>query len=373
MAYIAAFVISSVLIDISEKEYRRKKKRASNALAIVTIIGIALFAGIRDVSVGTDVRYYLISHFNTVGLFEGKPLEYLTYMTTKQEAEPLYALIQYVGYHHFHNIHFVMFVIALIINGFVLLGLQEKRQDISVAFGWIIYCLIFFNTSLNIFRQSTAVAIVWYITNQYSENRIKPIRYIILLLIAAGFHRTAIVIGPMLLMLMWLCRNKSAISKTLAVTPCFLPFIFRYASSIFQRLSFLPEKYLLYFNKLNAGQSSVFFDAIIYLLPTSLLLYMYVKKKSDDKGNILFYLIICICCVSCCMVSNLLLNRVSYYLIVFFCYSVPISSQIISKEKQGRLIYSTVIIFWFAVMWYINIVYFGYGETYPYLISTGVI
>ncbi len=192
----------------------------------------------------------------------------------------------------------------------------------------------------------------------------------VLLLIAFGFHRTALIIGLALLTLMWgFQNNKILFTKIVSVIVCIFPFLFRLFPGLILGLNYLPTKYHLYFNRLNIGQSSVFLDAIMYFLPTLIFVIIYFRKKRTEKHNLLFFMVAGITSISCSLASNLLVSRLSYYFIIFFCYSVPYTSRIINKKNHGRLIYLTAMTLWFGVMWYVNIVFFGYGDTYPYILG----
>ncbi len=171
MIYIVFFIFTTFLIYLSENYYKRRKKHFGILFAIVAVLSLSIFAGMRDVTIGTDVRYYLVGHFENAGLYSGRFWDYMTYMVTFQESELLYVALQYIGKNFFDSINFVMFIIALITNTFIYLGLKITGKDISVPAGWLLYCLLFFNIFLNILRQSCAIAIVWFLTMAYSEKK----------------------------------------------------------------------------------------------------------------------------------------------------------------------------------------------------------
>ena len=370
MSYIVVFVISTFFLYISEYCYKKENKIVAKLFACICILVLSVFAGFRDVSVGTDVEYYLVGHFNIAANFSGRFFDYLIYMTNVQEAEPLYVIIQYIGHQFFHSIHFVMFIISGITILFFYLGLQLKSREINIAFGWFLYCLLLFNLSLNILRQSCAITIIWYLVLAFSERKLTAVKYVLLVLLATGFHRTAFVVGPALTFLMFSFQSgKKGVSKVLALLVCLLPFSFRLISNVFMSIGGLPTKYLVYFRSMYVDQSSLMLNTLIYLLPTIVFSFLYFRKNRKEKRNLEFYLVIAIAEISCCIASNLFVSRLSYYFTVFFCFSVPYSARIVSKKNMGRIFYSAAMLFWFGIMWYINIVVFGYGQTYPYVIG----
>ena len=149
MIYIFIFSLTGLLIYQSEYYEKKHKKILSDLIAIAAVLTISTFAGLRDISVGTDVEYYLVKHFNWASMFKGRMWEYVVYLTTFEEVEPIYAFVQYIGYHIFHKVNFVLFILSFITHTFIYFGIKKKENEISVSFGWIIYCFIYFNTSLN--------------------------------------------------------------------------------------------------------------------------------------------------------------------------------------------------------------------------------
>ncbi len=369
MIYIFVFLLTGLLIYQSEYYKRKNKWVLGNIFAVLVILIVSIFAGIRDISVGTDVEYYVIKHFNWVALFPNQMWKYIIYLVTYDEVEPIYALVQYIGYSVFHSINFVLFMLSLITHIFIYFGLVKKAEQISISTAWLIYCFLFYNTTLNIVRQSCAVAIIFYMVMCILEEKISVKKYIILTVIALGFHRSSLLMAIILPLLIWSYNNKIKrnINYIIVFVLCLFPFFFKFIGSFISSLNSLPMKYQVFFNDINSGQSSIMLDTIIYLLPTILFIYLAYKQKTNVQ--IKFYLVMAFVSISCCVASNLMISRLSYYFIIFFCYSIPYSTKIISTRANGRQLYRFGMIGWFALMWYINIVNYGYGATYPYVLG----
>lgn len=370
MIYIAIFCVTTIFVYFSEFLFKNNQKSLSYIVVAFTIIFISIFAGIRDTTVGTDVEYYVVKHFNWGKNFSGHPLDYLGFMYYDEEVDPLYSIIVFIGANIFDNINFILFVLSFIVNFFVYLAIANERGKISVSIGWMIYCLLFFNTSLNIVRQACAVSIVFYLSVLLTNKKLSLRKFILLGISAVLLHRSCIIILCCLPILHFLSltQKRKYLLCISCVFVCSLPLGFEVLSSVVSSFSFLPAKYSLYFNSLNSEQSKLLLEFIICSLPTFVLTVVIFKKKYFES-SIRFYYVLAIVSISQFLSTNLIISRISYYLVIFFIISVPYSAQLISSRSRGRLVYHLFIIIWFSIMWYINIIKFGYGETFPYRIA----
>lgn len=172
MAYISIFLISTTLACCSEQLYRKNKRELGAIVAIIMVVSISIFAGARSTSVGTDTEYYLVNHFNWAQGYKNQFPEFLKYMYKYEEVDVLYIVLVYICSIGFGNVHVLMFALSLITNTFMYLALIQKREQISVSTGWFIYCFILYNTTLNIMRQSCAIAILTYSIVAYDQKKI---------------------------------------------------------------------------------------------------------------------------------------------------------------------------------------------------------
>ena len=206
MIYIFIFAFSGVLLYLSEYLKKIGNKHLAECTAIMMLLFVSIFAGIRSVDVGTDVSYYVVKHFEWAKMYDKKFVDFVKYMYSYEEVDFLYAVIQYLGANFFGNLHIVLFILSFITNTFVYLAIKEENKKISVPIAWIFYCLLFFNTSLNIVRQSCAIAIVFYIAILYSSKKISLKKFLLFGIFAALFHRTAI-LAIVVILFLWEARK----------------------------------------------------------------------------------------------------------------------------------------------------------------------
>lgn len=368
MAYILMFSVSTALVCCSERLYKHANKNLGRAVAILMVLFVSIFAGIRSTGVGTDTEYYLVKHFNWAQQYKNHISQFINYMYKTEEVDYLYIILLYFCANCFRNIHVLMFALSLITNIFVYLALKQNRRQMSLAAGWLIYCFAFFNTTLNIVRQSCAIAIVFYLISAYNQNNISKRQLVYWSITAILFHRTA-VLAVLIFLAFSIFNSKKKYTYllvTLTALICAFPILFEAMISFLKNLNLLPIRYRIYFDINNSEQSSVFLDAIVYMLPTMGLIICTLKCH---KNSIAMYISIGLICVVTYLKTNLLMNRLSYYFIIYFSVSAPVSARIMAKNIESRILYEWILIFGFALLWAINIIVFNYGQTYPYLMG----
>lgn len=368
MAYISIFLISTTLACCSEQLYRKNKRELGAIVAIIMVVSISIFAGARSTSVGTDTEYYLVNHFNWAQGYKNQFPEFLKYMYKYEEVDVLYIVLVYICSIGFGNVHVLMFALSLITNTFMYLALIQKREQISVSTGWFIYCFILYNTTLNIMRQSCAIAILTYSIVAYDQKKISNRKLIVLGIIATLLHRSAPLAMLIILMLYLFNNNRKYKYLLILLTSliCAFPLFFEFLKFVISRLNFLPIRYMTYFVDDNAVQSGVLLDTIMYMPPTVGLIICRLKCKKREMAK---YISMGLICVAASLRSNMLMNRLNYYFIVFFSISIPLSIRVMTKKREGRLIYGGMILFCIVFLWIINIVMYNYGQTCPYTID----
>ena len=300
MAYISIFLISTTLACCSEQLYRKNKRELGAIVAIIMVVSISIFAGARSTSVGTDTEYYLVNHFNWAQGYKNQFPEFLKYMYKYEEVDVLYIVLVYICSIGFGNVHVLMFALSLITNTFMYLALIQKREQISVSTGWFIYCFILYNTTLNIMRQSCAIAILTYSIVAYDQKKISNRKLIVLGIIATLLHRSAPLAMLIILMLYLFNNNRKYKYLLILLTSliCAFPLFFEFLKFVISRLNFLPIRYMTYFVDDNAVQSGVLLDTIMYMLPTVGLIICRLKCKKREMAKYIPMGLICVAAVS---------------------------------------------------------------------------
>lgn len=204
--YILIFALVLFLISLSER-LESKYKVLSRIIAVIAIVILSLFAGFRNENVGTDVLVYV------------KP--YLIYMHNlgfkwayqNLSSEILYICLTWIIDVIGGNINTLLFVITFIISFLVYQYAINNRKETDVVLTYAVYLFIYFGITLNLVRQSIAMAIILYSMKYLRKNDAG--KYLLCVLIASGFHSTAIIMLPLYLIYRFIGTQYELIIKFL--------------------------------------------------------------------------------------------------------------------------------------------------------------
>lgn len=196
MMYLLCFAVSVAFAYLAYKTNDRKRFWIYSVVSIAVVV---LLAGLRAYSVGIDVMSYYEKARYWKGAINAKSLfAYMKYYIGLKYGEPLFALLvgtiaKITGEYRV----FLFSTQAIIVTG-VYIGVFRQRKYINPAFVLLLFYLLFFNHSLNIIRQYIAMAIVFAAFADIQEK--KYLRYCIAVVVAMGFHTTAVIaLGPLVL------------------------------------------------------------------------------------------------------------------------------------------------------------------------------
>ncbi len=349
MIYIIFFIMAIILLHMSVKMPDKKK-----AAFLYLFSGgiLVLLAALRSDTVGIDVSVYMKRFF---GMAMDAP-DLFTYMKSVKN-EHLYMLVTYLAAKLTGNIQFVFFLNELIIITFVYLTIWENREDIYCEAALLLFLAVFYGQTFNTVRQNMAMAIVLYAFSKLRKGR-RGLFYI-LLVIAAGFHISAI--AAVTLDLLYTI-GKLDIAKKLrwifitlvVVTTVWYLQVFKFLCSI---MTFLPERYAtdkyLYreYNISSCGLGLwgiMFAAALIYLL----------RKKEDAE----FWFYIQTLCLAGVFVAAraLFVNRIYWYFeyisILFISKKdfLPMHENIKIRRLGYGMLTAVMILYFLIIELYLN-------------------
>ena len=367
--YLVAFGASSMMFYLSSKSRRKSR---SDFLAVIGILVLAVLAGLRDASVGTDVNVYGQALY-TQALNSSSFVSYYSSHATSLLAEPGYYLLTYFLSLFFMDYHWGLFVYQLLPLIFIYLGMKrcEKLFNTPLWLGMLLYDLMLYNYSLNIIRQCIAVGFVFYGTTFLFEKRYKP--YVILMLLAMAFHTMGI-IGFFMLPMYLILQQGRVISpkKQIERGSFFIFLLFVILISGSQIVTFLVKQGVLrefYLQYLSGGMYSgsttgvpwiIVFGHIIYT--SVLVLY---KRFTDNRGGESLFFIMASVIVA---IASFAVGYIQYIdrLNFFFVPLQAVGLANIYNCNRPKRIYAFLIVGLALVLWYYAIVMKGSGETIPY-------
>ena len=276
MVYIATF-LSSMLFGYWATRINPKTNRGLVFLcSMISILIPSILAGLRDVSIGTDVTVYVLGDFN-IALNTETYAQYALYIWEK---EPGYMLLVFLIAKLFGSVQWLLFFIEFIIMVCIYIGAWKFRDKLSLPFVLLIYFCVFYNGSYNLVRQAISLSIVFVALSWLFEKRY--VKYLVAVLIAMAFHTTA-VIALVPFFVIWVLYDdyflegnrartlRGYILILVVVGGCIaLPYIISFLVNV----GWLHSRYLAYFA--NESLSSNMFDMLIYLIEI-ILIFLFIK------------------------------------------------------------------------------------------------
>ena len=231
---------------------------------------------------------------------------------------------------------------------------------------FLMYYLLMYNESLNLMRQSMAVAVTAYGFRYVYER--KPLKYVSIVLLAMQFHITALLavfIYP-LYILVCVKRKYFVVYILLPLSVCSGMVLGRLIG-IITNTGLFGDKFLKYFKE---GFDSVFsVNQFVIRFPFIILfLYMAVKhKRKREYRNLMASILVLDLAFAELRGIEETLYRLSLYFSVYKCVMYPeVTGFFCIKNKQ------TVKLFLLAFglgLWYYQIVLMNNGQTYPYALN----
>lgn len=356
--YWASFVSSLILSKKYEKKIKRldikKIKKNSNFWLILCIAPVVFVSTIRY-GVGTDYFSYIES-YNYVAQNFSISLVFNYYQ------EPLNVILYYLSYILFHSELAMFFIYSFITMVFIVCGIKNFRNDISIPFALFIFYMTQYHVSYNGIRQMVAVSIIFF-SYKYVIDR-KFTKYLLYVILAALFHKSAI----FMILLYFLCpTTDEMLLKTrnnifyigILLTPIIVPAIAKLVPLITSKLG-IYQKYVS-----QKGQEN--FKFLLYVIPPLILIILYRSKILKENYRYEFFIKL--------MFLQIPLQYMGYYIAYFDRFSLYVSgAQIIlfpflinSLEiKDDKNILYLSLIFWYLFYYIIMFIILKSNEVYPY-------
>lgn len=365
MIYVICFLISGGFFWWSEKFYNKEQFKVSSFFAIMGIITISLLAGARAPSIGRDINIYVTYAFNRINNYDS-----IMQVFQNHSLEIGYELLIYLCTRISSNVHFLHFVSSIIITSgfysFVKYFANDNKY--SIYYGMMTYSLIYFNTSLNIVRQFIALSIFLFSIKYLFQK--KHLKFLIFVLLATQFHKSAI-LGIAILVLYRILNTKKPKTSKIVISIALTSFGLLFLDNITMQLlnmGIFSSKYMGYFSE--AGNSSIFMQ-VLSRLPILLLGLFFYKKliKHNLKNQIIYCFLIIDCILGSMSVVIGNGSRLSLYFGVWQCVFIP-ELLLVMKEnasRKDRLVLSLFIHFYLFAYWGYCVVYRNFGSTFPYI------
>lgn len=330
---------------------------------VAIVVPVCLLASLRG-TVGTDTLNYLsmyhgwLKHVNIIQYTR----EVLS--GTPNLIEPGFVLLNRISPLFYDDVKTLFFLSAFVQMSFVWLGITSFEKYLNPTFSLFIYYLFLFNTSLNLMRQSIAVAIIFYAFRYIVSHQF--MKYLGFVLLASLFHVSALIFVVLYVFSLF-SQDINGIFKTI-----FYFFVFTSPLVVYGAVQLAISSGLisaLGFDSYGFNFSNFGWGFLIYTLPVILPLGVFSWEMNNKIPNRVYGYLFNIC-----------LLQIPFRFITYFSTyagrledyvsiaQVVLVSMLIHNSEEGNKKVLTV----YFVLWYIlyHIITFAIGntnETYPYV------
>lgn len=378
--YFLCFALSSGFTGFASYFKRRKSKLLFIVLSCLALFLPCFLAGVRDDTIGTDMLVYGNKVFK-----DALSMDFISYM--QKDMEPLFLLlVRFISYFT-NSIAIYYFVLELAVILPIYCTLQREKGNKYAWVAMMVYYLLLFPYSFNLLRQSIAVSIIFFAFKYVQKHQL--LKYIIALIIAMLFHKTAIIgliIYPIYVLMTENNNNLSKIKqknellkftqKHSTAISCIVIFIsFGCVTLMEQVINFFynldNSAYAYFYNKIDTSNSLVSVLIFLILLSPIYIIYLLNRRyymKKDLDINILFtFSLMGIIMYQARMVSSEM-YRVSLYLYIFLPLFVENVIRL-KKNPKTRFLYILIILVLCVAFFCFFFVKSKWNKIYPYTSS----
>ena len=358
IVYVLCILLVYILTTIFMKT-NRKSSKFSFLFLILAVLIPSILAGMRDLSVGTDVNVYVAKYYE----FARHSNSIFTFFNS-YKLDVGYGGVTYLISKISYNVHIFLFFIELLIVFPVFISAYKLKNKIPMNLFCLIYMLTFYNMSFNIVRQSLAISFIilsftYFITN---ENK-KSLFYAI---VAVLFHSTSIIFLIIPIIYKYLNQKLKrekliAILLVLVLIPIFYSKILLF---MINNVGIISSRYSIYLEQLETSNFSAF--QIGYRIIIFLILILHSKELKNDNNN--FYIAMSFANIIFYLLNNVVLyaGRISFYFsAVANLFGLGIIYYNIKAPKK-RIMYFLIIVSILVSYWYIQYIILKSGDTYPF-------
>lgn len=195
--YLALFVGCSALLYLGEMLRVKSRLLSYIAYAFVVVVP-SVFAGLRDVDCGVDIRVYEADIFA-----RACDSDSLSQALEGTDLEPMFVIINYLAALVSSKLGIALFLISLVIWSLFLSAALRAKGLVPPHVSYFLFLLGFFPLSFNLMRQCCAIA---FLTLAYADllrsGNMK--RFAVMVVLGFFFHKTAVGAGLLLFAIHWL-------------------------------------------------------------------------------------------------------------------------------------------------------------------------
>lgn len=273
-AYILTISISYLLCLIGEKLLKNKNKFnyfGGLIFYIFSLFLVSFLAGIRDLSIGTDIYYYFYQIFHD---FSANNMSILAEEKARGTEIGFVILMKFAS--AFNNINFAMFLIEFFTALPIYVIAMDKKEKGSLIV--LVFLLTMYVRSFNLIRQSLAMTIIILSTYYYLKK--EKNKTFILTIIAISIHYSAI-ISIVIYYLIYVSSLNDKYNKTILY---FIIYLILFASIFGIDFILKYTKYYKYIiNDNNAIRKNQIIKKVFWIIVAIINYITFRKNKGTEK------------------------------------------------------------------------------------------
>lgn len=361
MIYLFVFFVSLIFFKLSDF-FLDKKKVLGILFLIIAILIPSIFAGCRDLNIGTDTSSYVRDYFR-----EARQAKSFFRYNEDVSTDVGYSYFNYIITKIFNDFSFLLFFIQAFIITFIALAILQLKKTNLLTWAFLVYFLLYFSNSLNMTRQMMALAVCLYsFSNLITGNRIKAL---ILVGLASTFHFSAFIffaIFPIYFYTSKFIKNFWLFQFIVGVSFILVVFLLDYIIIGIVGLGAVKEGFENYKSGGLYGSNLPLSDLFLCIVFFSLLITFRKFSQLETSQKNLFQTVFLISIILCfAAIQSTFAIRGMYYFSYLSIIIIPLLINSI-EDKKIQLIMGFICAALFILYWGLTIPYANLGETYPY-------
>lgn len=365
--YMVLFSIISINAIFVDRFIKTKNNRVAYFIAVISILLLSIFAGIRDDNVGVDIPYYILPVFSWA-----QNLDFGDFMKAGN-LESGFLLLMYFSTKLFNDYHVALFCMQAIVSTCFFIYAFKQKENTSIFLIIMTFLFVFFNNTLTMMRQTVATSLLLL-----SICFLKEKKYLVvglLFISALLFHSTAIImIVPYAIFIVnttdcFSKRNKSFINSLIIIA--FLIFGLMYKEIVYTlvyKMQLLSERYYSYFESDYYGANVISKSGLVFRMIFVVFANMIDKKeKTNETKSYLMFLYIELLVFILSYKIGPLMRAGFYFTYPAYMYIIPRIPCLFKKDRKNQVsIRALLLIFLFIMWWFTNVLNNEGGQTCPY-------
>lgn len=327
-------LISGILFDLN------RRKKVKNIFCLLMFILLTIISGFRSINVGIDT-YQFCYNYEIIAKLEN----YASALSATRYEKGFVTLCYFLS-RISEDYQFLLIVTSVIIFASVVYFIKNNSKNIPLSF-YLFITLNFFGMYMNVMRQAIAISII-LIAYEFFLKKKKNIRFLICVILATFFHRSALIalIIPIIIKIKF--------------RPRWIIFSFIFGTVFFlagpKIISFIANMigYGGYITKLDYFSSNYFGALLLFVVNLFLFIFCYFKRKNfnEYEMNLLKISFVALI-ISLCTIKISIIGRISEYFNIFNV--ILISNAITYVKKSKDRIYIKILLIVLLFLYWMTI------------------